>query len=271
MPLPATRGLARTQPKVASIPGALAVLEVEGVRKAFGSLLAVDNVSFSVAENEVLGIAGPNGAGKTTLFNLISGLPFAADRGRVTFAGTRIEAMAPHRIFRLGLARTFQKEASFAKLTVEQTVGIGATFGGRLARRDRLRAIDATLELLDLHRERHQLAGSLPVFATKRLMLASAVVNRPKLLMLDEPASGLNAAELADVRRLIGRLRQSGMSIILIEHILPLLFGISDRVMVMNFGRKLAEGPPAEIARNPQVIEAYLGGEGKVPINVLGG
>ena len=246
-------------------------MEVAGVRKQFGSLVAVDDVSFSLGDGEILGIAGPNGAGKTTLFNLISGLPFRADRGRVTFAGTRIEALAPYRIFRLGLARTFQKEASFAKLTVEQNVRMSATFGRRLARQERQHAIDATLDLLDLRQVRDQPAGGLPVYATKRLMLASAIVSRPKLLMLDEPASGLNAAELADAQRLIAGLRRSGMAIVLIEHILPLLFGVSDRVMIMNFGRKLVEGSPDEVARDPQVIEAYLGGEGKVPADVLVG
>jgi len=253
------------------IPGPEPLLEVAGVRKQFGSLVAVDDVSFSLGDGEILGIAGPNGAGKTTLFNLISGLPFRADRGRVTFAGTRIEALAPYRIFRLGLARTFQKEASFAKLTVEQNVRMGATFGRRLARQEHQHAIDATLDLLDLRQVRDQPAGGLPVYATKRLMLATAIVSRPKLLMLDEPASGLNAAELADAQRLIAGLRRSGMAIVLIEHILPLLFGVSDRVMIMNFGRKLVEGSPDEVARDPQVIEAYLGGEGKVPADVLVG
>lgn len=246
------------------------MLEVDAVRKVFGSLVAVDDVSFSLGEGEILGIAGPNGAGKTTLFNLISGLPFRTDRGRVTFAGRRVETMAPHRIFQLGLARTFQKEASFAKLTVEQNVRMGAVFSRRLTRRECQHATDTTLESLDLWEMRHQLAGSLPVYATKRMMLASAVVSRPRLLMLDEPASGLNAAEMTDVQRLIAELRHSGIAIVLIEHILPLLFGVSDRVMIMNFGRKLVEGHPTEIARNPQVIEAYLGGEAKVPIDVLG-
>ena len=247
------------------------LLDVQGLRKAFGSLVAVDDISFSVAEGEILGIAGPNGAGKTTLFNLISGIPFAADRGRIVFRGSRIEAMAPHAIFRRGLARTFQREASFARLTVEQNVMLGASFGAQPGRAGRERAVAEALELFDLSAQRKELAETQPVYATKRIMLASAVVSRPQLLMLDEPASGLNAVELADVQRLIGELRAQGIAIIIIEHILPLLFGISGRVMVMDFGRKLAEGPPAEIARDARVIEAYLGGAAEAAFHAPGG
>jgi branched-chain amino acid transport system ATP-binding protein len=247
------------------------LLRVEGVSKSFGALAAVNDVSFEVGAGEVLGIAGPNGAGKTTLFNLISGIPFAADSGRVTFDGARIEALAPHRIFKLGLARTFQKEAAFPNLTVAQNVRVAATFGGRVSGAARPRAVDNALTLFDLAGERDRPAASLTVYATKRLMLASAVVNQPKLLMLDEPVSGLNAAERSDVQRLILRLRDEGMAIILVEHVLPLLFGVSQRVMVMDFGRKLVEGPPTEIARDQQVIEAYLGGQGKVAIDALPG
>lgn len=247
------------------------LLEVRSVRKAFGSLAAVDDVSFTVDQGEILGIAGPNGAGKTTLFNLISGIPFAADRGQIVFQGVRIERMPPHAIYRLGLARTFQREASFAKLTVEQNVQLGASFGGRLHGAQGARAVAEALELFDLADRRHDLAETLPVYATKRVMLASAVVSRPTLLMLDEPASGLNAVELADVQRLVLRLRDQGTTIIIIEHILPLLFGISGRVMVMDFGRKLVEGRPAEIARDERVIEAYLGGAGEAAFHATVG
>jgi branched-chain amino acid transport system ATP-binding protein len=252
-----------------SQPGPL--LQVESVSKLFGSLVAVDQVSFAVGAGEILGIAGPNGAGKTTLFNLISGIPFSADKGRILFDGARIEAMAAHRIFRLGLARTFQREASFSNLTVEQNVRLAASFGGALSGGARSAAVETSLKLFDLAAERTLRAGSLPVYATKRLMLASAVVNRPKLLMLDEPASGLNAAERGDIQRLILRLRDEGASIILIEHVLPLLFGVSQRVIVMDFGRKLVEGPPAEIARNEQVLSAYLGGQREAAIDALPG
>ncbi|MBZ9935609.1 ABC transporter ATP-binding protein [Mesorhizobium sp. BR1-1-16] len=241
--------------------GSPPLLEVASVGKSFGALAAVADVSFALRERDILGIAGPNGAGKTTLFNLITGTPFFPDSGRVTFRGTRIDRMAPHRIFRLGLARTFQKEASFANLTVEQNVSLGATYGAGLSGRARERAVDAALERLDLSAMRRQPASSLTVYGTKRLMLASAIVVGPKLLMLDEPASGLTASEVADLQSLILGFRDDGMAILLIEHILPLLFGISERVMVMDFGRKLIEGPPSEVARDQRVIDAYLGGQ----------
>jgi branched-chain amino acid transport system ATP-binding protein len=243
------------------VNGSDAIIEVRGLGKSFGSLVAVDDVSFSIRRGEILGIAGPNGAGKTTLFNLITKNPFGPDRGEVVFDGRRIDGLKPHRIMRLGLARTFQKETSFAKLTVEENVRLGGVFGAGLRGRPLEAAIDATLETLELTALRHELAATLPVHQTKHLMIASALVARPKLLLLDEPASGLNAVEQGELQHLILRLRDEGMSILLIEHILPLLFGVSERVMVMDFGRKLVEGPPAVIARDPQVIAAYLGGK----------
>jgi len=242
-------------------PDARPLLLVEGVSKSFGALVAVDDVSFRLDRGRILGIAGPNGAGKTTLFNLITGIFSRADKGRVTFRGARIERMAPHEIFRLGLARTFQKEASFAKLTVEQNVRLGAAFGAGLRGKALSIAVDKALERLNLVAERRDEAASLSVYGTKRLMLASAIVTEPHLLMLDEPASGLTAAEVSDVQSLIAGFRGDGMAILLIEHILPLLFGISEQVMVMDFGRKLVEGAPSEVARDQRVIDAYLGGQ----------
>lgn len=247
------------------------LLEVRGVSKCFGALVAVDDVSFALDRRQILGIAGPNGAGKTTLFNLITGVIFKADRGTVTFRGANIETMAPHRIFRLGLARTFQKETSFANLTVEQNVRLGAAFGAGLRGKALAVAVDTALERLGLTAQRQDPAAALTVYGTKRLMLASAIVTEPHLLMLDEPASGLTAAEVSDLQSLILGFRDNGMAILLIEHILPLLFGISDRVMVMDFGRKLIEGAPREVARDQRVIDAYLGGQSEVAANALAG
>ena len=237
------------------------IIEVEGLGKSFGSLVAVDDVSFSIGRGEILGIAGPNGAGKTTLFNLITRNPFGADRGTVVFDGRRIDRLKPHRIMRLGLARTFQKETSFAKLTVAENVRLGGYFAAGLRGRALETAIEATLALFDLAAFRDAPAATLPVYQTKHLMIASAMVARPKLLLLDEPASGLNAVEQAELQQLILRLRGEGTAILIIEHILPLLFGVSERVMVMDFGSKLTEGSPSEISKDPRVIEAYLGGK----------
>ncbi|MCO6049239.1 ABC transporter ATP-binding protein [Mesorhizobium sp. RP14(2022)] len=236
------------------------ILAVKGLGKSFGSLVAVDDVSFTIRRGEILGIAGPNGAGKTTLFNLLSRNPIVADRGHVIFDGQRIDRLSPHRIFRAGLARTFQKETAFFKLTVAENVRLGAVYGAGLRGAAANAAVNAALEMLELTPLKHQEAGALTVYGTKRLMIASAMVASPKLLLMDEPASGLNTIEQAELKTLILRLRDQGTSILLIEHILPLLFGVSERVMVMDFGRKLTEGSPAEIARDPRVIDAYLGG-----------
>jgi branched-chain amino acid transport system ATP-binding protein len=237
------------------------LLEVKGVSKSFGALTAVDNVSFTLDRRQILGIAGPNGAGKTTLFNLITGVPFNADKGSVIFRGARINGLAAHRIFRLGLARTFQKEASFANLSVEENIKLGGAFGARLHGKGLSRAVDSALERLNLMEERRRPAASLTVYGMKRLMLASAIVTDPLLLMLDEPASGLTASEVADLQQLISGFRESGMAILLIEHILPLLFGISERVVVMDFGQKLVEGTPHEVVHDQRVVDAYLGGQ----------
>ncbi len=241
--------------------GNKSIIEVRGLGKSFGSLVAVDDVSFTIGRGEILGIAGPNGAGKTTLFNLISKIPFGPDRGEVVFDGRRIDRSKPHEIFRLGLARTFQKETTFAKLTVEENIRLAAVYGGALRGSELTSAVERALDILDFTRLRAEPAATLPVYETKRLMIASATVTAPKVLMLDEPASGLNSVEQADLHQLILRLRDEGASILLIEHILPLLFGVSERVMVMDFGKKLLEGPPSEVARDQRVIDAYLGGQ----------
>jgi len=239
------------------------ILSVKNVSKSFGELIAVDNISFEVNEGEIFGIAGPNGAGKTTLFNLITGIPFHGDSGQVLFHGQPIEKMRSHEIFKHGIARTFQKETAFDTLTVEQNVHVGAVFGGDGRREEISAAVSRALQILDLVNTRDRIAGELPLYTKKRLMIATAIVSNPSILMLDEPAAGLNAIELSELEGLILSLHELGLTIIIIEHVLPLLFGISHRVMVMDFGRQLAEGIPEELAANDVVIEAYLGERGK--------
>lgn len=248
---------------------ARAALVARGLSKAFGALRAVDQVDFEVSEGEVFGIAGPNGAGKTTLFNLVSGIPFSTDTGTISFYGQRIEKLAPHRIFRGGLARTFQKESVFDALSVRQNVRVSAAFGQTGPRRERTQKVDAVLERVGLAEVAEAQAATLPLYAKKRLMLGAALVARPKLLMLDEPGAGLNAVELDEFMKLVLELNREGLTLIVIEHVLSLLFGVSHRIMIMDSGRKIAEGPPDQIARNDAVIEAYLGERGKEAFRAL--
>lgn len=248
-----------------------ALLSVNNASKQFGKLVAVDDVSFEVNQGEIYGIAGPNGAGKTTLFNLITGIPYHGDSGNLYFRDRLISGMSPHRIFRLGIARTFQKETAFDTLTVEQNVRIGAVYGGIHGEKEALEAVDRILHDLDLDQERQRIASELSLYAKKRLMIASAVISNPTILMLDEPAGGLNVAELGELEQLIRALLKRNITIIIIEHVLPLLFGISHRVMVMDFGRRLAEGPPEQLAKDDTVIEAYLGDRGKDAFHAITG
>ena len=227
-----------------------ALLSVSNVTKKFGELVAVDDVSFEVGEGEIYGIAGPNGAGKTTLFNLITGIPYHADAGEVRYRGEVISKLLPHKIYESGIARTFQKETAFDTLTVQENVRIGAVFGTNRAVEDCGSAVEQALDNLELSEDRHRLAGELSLYGKKRLMIASAIVSNPKVLMLDEPAGGLNLTELDELESLIKRLSDGDMTIIIIEHVLPLLFGVCNRVLVMDFGKRLAEDSPEALARH---------------------
>jgi branched-chain amino acid transport system ATP-binding protein len=223
-------------------------------------LIAVNDISFSVREGDVYGIAGPNGAGKTTLFNLISRIPFRADSGQILFDGRDLRSMSADGICHLGITRTFQTEVAFDALTVEENVRIGAVFGRRSEDIDA--AVRHALDFVGLSAQLRSLAGTLPLYAKKRLMLASAVACHPRLLLLDEPAAGLSRNEYEELAGLIRTLHGEGVTIVLIEHVLPLLLSVSSRVMIMNQGALLIEAAPDEVVHHPEVIEAYLGERG---------
>ncbi|NYZ14987.1 ABC transporter ATP-binding protein [Azospirillum sp. RWY-5-1] len=251
------------------------MLRVEGLSREFGGVLAVADLSFTIAAGTVHSIIGPNGAGKTTLFNLITGV-YRPSGGRVLFDGRDVTGMAPYRLAALGLSRTFQNLQIFMNMTAVENVMVGRHRHldtrllpallrlPSLVRRDHA-AADRAAELMravGLERYVGTDAASMPYGALKRLEIARALAAEPKLLLLDEPAAGLNATEKKEIGAVIRRIADTGITVVLVEHDMKMVMGLSDHILALNYGRKLAEGRPEEVARDPDVVAAYLGSHG---------
>ncbi len=235
----------------------MALLEIKNLTKSFRGLTAVNNVSFQVHEGEIVSLIGPNGAGKTTIFNCINQF-FPLTAGDIIFRGKSLKGMKTHKICQLGIGRTFQVVKPLKRMTVLDNVTASSFCRIKSIQDARRKALEI-LDFCNLLDEKDKLARSLPIGGRKRLEIARALATEPKLLLLDETAAGLNPSELDEAIDLIRRIRQTGISILVVEHIMKVVMTISDRIHAINFGQTIAEGTPEEVANNKAVIEAYLG------------
>lgn len=234
------------------------ILEVKDVSKYFGGLAALSSVSFHVEKGEILGIIGPNGAGKTTLFNVINGF-YKPSKGAIYFKGKDITGNRPHKNCKLGLSRTFQVVKPLRRMSVFDNV-LASSFLRAKNRKEAEEITIDTLKFTDLYEDKEMLSKGLPLGKRKRLEIARALATQPEMILLDESFAGLNPTELDKSIEIIRNIKKKGITIMIIEHHMKVIMSISDRIIVLSYGQKIAEGTPSEIAKNPQVIEAYLGG-----------